>query len=418
MTDLKNKTLLVYDNGWFIELARKLAEDFGKVMYFCPWKSGFPKSKDYQPGCGLEEVEKVKHFYRALKKADMVLFPDVYDFDLQEHLRELEIPVWGVGAAEEMELDRMRFRSFQEENDYPRPRTRRIVGMDKLQELTEKEKDIWIKTSGFRGDFETFHHEKPFITESWLDERRRDLGKRASIHEFIIEDPLPNMVEPGYDGLTVDGKLPLTAAWGFEVKDMGYIGKADKYANFPGVLVEANEQLVKVFEKAGSRGFFSTEVRVGKSRKPVILDPCMRCASPPTEGLMELYSNLGEIVWEGANGKLVEPKPVAKYLAVLMMTSAWAETHWMPIDFPKEARRWVKMRDLTMIEGKHYVVPHHFNYCHIGAVIGLGSTIDEAINKASDVAKEVQGLELEIALKAGDDAKEVVKQALQYGLRM
>ena len=42
-TNLKDKVALFYDYGLFVELAVRLAKDFKKVYYYCPWKSAFSK---------------------------------------------------------------------------------------------------------------------------------------------------------------------------------------------------------------------------------------------------------------------------------------------------------------------------------------------------------------------------------------
>lgn len=39
--EINNCRVLVYDLGLFPELACRLARDFGKVWYFCPWAEHF-----------------------------------------------------------------------------------------------------------------------------------------------------------------------------------------------------------------------------------------------------------------------------------------------------------------------------------------------------------------------------------------
>jgi hypothetical protein len=127
-----------------------------------------------------------------------------------------------------------------------------------------------------------------------------------------------------------------------------------------------------------------------------MLDPCARMATPPGEIMLEMFENLGEIVWNGAAGKLVEPKMKAKWGAQITLYSSFAEKNWQPVSFPKEMRDRVKLRNLYVSDsGKHYVVPHTYGLPDIGAVVGLGDTPDEAMKNCREVAKQVEGYGIE-----------------------
>ena len=55
--DYSNKTVCVLDQGLFVELAVTLAKVFGKVYYWFPWQSAFPKSNSLLVGKGIPNVE-------------------------------------------------------------------------------------------------------------------------------------------------------------------------------------------------------------------------------------------------------------------------------------------------------------------------------------------------------------------------
>src|SRR6516164_8582044 len=104
MNEFADKCICLHDYGLFASWALKLKEYFGRVLYYCPFKSGFPKSQLYAIGTGLEGVERVVDFWDHIQDVDIFFFPDIYDADLQEHLRELGFPVWGAGKGEELEI--------------------------------------------------------------------------------------------------------------------------------------------------------------------------------------------------------------------------------------------------------------------------------------------------------------------------
>lgn len=104
---LSDITALVIDHGLYIHVAQKLAESYGRVMYFSPWtESGFPSSKRRQIGTGIENVERVFDLWDAVGEADLVVSCDVYYHDLVEYLRAAGKPVWGAGRAEALEVER------------------------------------------------------------------------------------------------------------------------------------------------------------------------------------------------------------------------------------------------------------------------------------------------------------------------
>ena len=54
--NLQDKTIYVYDYGLFATWAQKLASYFGRVLYFCPFKSAFPRTNQFVIGTGLKGV--------------------------------------------------------------------------------------------------------------------------------------------------------------------------------------------------------------------------------------------------------------------------------------------------------------------------------------------------------------------------
>lgn len=410
-----NKTVLVYDNGLFVELAIRLARDFKRVLYYMPWKNAFPRLGSAQIGEGIEEIERVYDLWEHEDEVDLWIFPDVYDGDLQNFLRRDGRSVWGNGEAEFLELDRWHTRQLQKKLGITGPKTDRVVGINKLREYLRAHENRWLKVSTYRGDMETYHHEKYFTSAPFIDDLAHKLGAVQDEMEFILEENIDG-VEIGYDGYSVDGTFPEIAAYGYEIKDLGYAGKVVPYASMPKQVLEVNSRLEPVLKEEGSRGFMSTEIRITKDGTAYLTDPCMRCGSPPTEAAMEIYANLGEIIAEGADGRLVTPKPLCKYFAMAMIHSSYATKHWVPIDLPAEARRWVKFRNLTVLNGHCYFVPQTVDLPEIGAVVGMGSSMKEAFAKVDAIAAELEGFQIEIHNDSLIKAEEVIEEGKKVGI--
>src|ERR1700721_2909096 len=105
------------------------------------------------------------------------------------------------------------------------------------------------------------------------------------------------------------------------------------------------------------RQFFSTETRITKEKTPYTIDLTCRLPSPNSELAQEMILNLGEIIYEGTGGVLVEPKWKDTYGIEIIIHSSWASKNWQPIYFPQEIENFVKLKHLTKINGVYYFVP-------------------------------------------------------------
>jgi hypothetical protein len=415
---LSSKCVLVCDNGLFAELACRLTRQFGRVLYFMPWANAYPKSAAAFVGTGLEGVERVPTFWDRVAEADLVVFPDVYFSDAQEVVRErFHKPVWGHGSAEALELDRVGTRALQRRLGVPGPPSRRVVGIGALAEYLADpaHENRWLKISTYRGDGETFHHETWHTTRVWLDRFRDRVGPVADEYEFLVERHLEG-IEVGYDGWTVHGQFPTAAYWGFEVKDEGYVGRFQPYREMPACIREVNERMSPVLAEARAVGFCSFEFRLGEDGVARMIDPCMRAGSPPFEATQEAYANLGEILWEGAHGRLVEPAPLGEYIAEALIHSQEALTNWVPLECPPADRRWLKVRNVAVVGGELYHVPVGGQMPEIGAVVAAGDTLEEAIGLVKERAERIKGFGLQIKAEALDRALEEVEEARKYGV--
>lgn len=413
----KTKSVLVYDLGLFCGLAETLTSEFGKVYYHSPGiEAAFPKSNWTMIGRGIPGVTRVESIWDVLDDVDLFVFTDVGSGPLQCHLREIGKRVWGAGMAEELELDRAASKKHLEKLGIPIGEWAKVRGVDALRGYLSRRKNQWVKVSRFRGDMESFHAASAKTVASKLDELDHNLGAKSDLQEFIVEKHIGNAVEIAYDGFTVDGEYPKKALFGAEIKDKGYVGTWLDYDKLPSQIQETNALIAPTLKKYECRSFFGMEMRVDKAGKPWVIDPLCRLGSPPGELCQVMYKNLAEIFWEGAGGKVVTPEFAAKWGAELLIHSSWAEQHWQPITFPKDIEKYVKLRNMTIIDGERYVVPQTVGLPEVGAVTGIGATMEEAIAQVKEHAEQIDGYLVEIFEDSIDKAKGEFDKMKEYGI--
>lgn len=404
MTDFKSKSVLVYDaGGIFVSLAERLARDFGRVGYFVEWESGFADGRELLVGSGLDGVERLKYLWQESGDFDLIVFPDVWHRDLQNHLRAQGRRVWGSGSGSELELARWNTKERFPELGLPVNQAVQIIGTSNLRGYLKANQKQYVKISAFRGIGETFYSESYDLVKGQIDELDARLGPLASFLGFIVEEAIPDAVEVGYDGYCIDGQFPKTAVVGIEKKDKAYFGRACQYDDLPETVRKTNDALSKVLGEYQYRQFFSTEIRE-KDGKGYLIDITARHASPAGEVYCEMFTNLAEILWEGSAGNLVEPVIEEPYGAQIILCSEWAETNYEPIKFPESLRAFVKLYNHCRVNGLDYTVPQLAKMKQVGSVIALGKSPEAAVKLCKERAEQIHGYDLETESDALDEA--------------
>ncbi len=401
---LSDKIACVVDNGLFTELAVTLAKSFRHVYYLGSWVTAFPRSNAMTIGEGLPNVSRINEVWSVLDSVDLFVFPDIYHGTLQRYLRGLGKRVWGSGIAESLEYKRGQSKQWLADVGLPVGEHQVVKGLNDLRRYLQRHEDVYVKSST-RGDMETFNAKSYDLIEPRLDELEHILGAKKFDYEFIVEQPIEAAAEVGYDGFTVDGEFPKTSLFGVEAKDTGYVGKVTAYSKMPRPLAYVNNQLSGLFAELNYRGFWSSEVRVGKEDGVAYLtDPCCRMASPPGELYLYLIENMADVIWDGADGELSEPAFKYEYAAQLILKSDWAQYGWQPLEFPDELREHVKIHYLTIKNGRSYFVPQQIPIPEIGAVVAGGDTQEEAIAKCIEIAEQVKGYDVKFEASALEKA--------------
>jgi hypothetical protein len=406
---------LVVDNGLFVDIARTLGRTFKKVYYCCPWINSFPKPHVAWVGKGFPEIEVIDDPFQVVDQIDLAVFPDIYFGWLQVHLERLGIAVWGGRHGDLMEIDRAGAKRVMKRAGLAVTPYVVVHGTAELRAYLQANDDKWVKISKWRGLMETFYSKNYIMIEPLLDKLEYELGAFKTQIDFLIENPIADALEGGIDTYSIDGQIPKTIMSGFEIKDEGYVGEWRPFDTVPEVITRYDRVMADVFKVFRYRGFYSTEVRV-KDGTPYMIDMCSRCGSPPNELYQLMMRNLPEVVWQGANGILVDPEVIGKWGAEILIHSSWADSHWQPISIKKEFAPYLKLRNSTIIDGKTYVIPQALGLPEIGAVVGYGDTVESAIEMAKEIAETVEGYDVECKVESMDKATEVVRKAKESGV--
>jgi hypothetical protein len=466
MDNLKTKSVLVYDFGLFTELAASLLKTFKHVYYFVPWQDDFPSSKKQKIGMDFRGLDRIQDFWDYVDKADMIVSFDTYSGDLVTWLRSKGYRVWGAGQAEDMELQRWQMRVMQKNVGLPFQETARIKSLDDLityfkgirrevRELLGKEDNSAVravferiqgKYKGFspeywvgndkkvlinewlvgaknkfvkanmRGDIESFYVPDYDNALSKFNHLAEQFGHRADSQEieFVIEEKKEG-VEPGFDGIQINGAYLSPTMYGYERKGAGYIGRICEYQDLPNPMKALNASLSVIFRKfLPTMSFFSNEFMIDKNKKPYLIDPTVRNPAPVGSAIYsELIENLGEILWYGAAGVQISPVMRYQYAAGVNLDSEWAKDHELEIEVDPAIDRWVKFRKAYQKKNKYYAVPGFTSIC---SVIALGNSVDEVVELVKKRVEKVKAYELQTETGGLDLVKEEIANGLKCGI--
>jgi hypothetical protein len=416
MIDVSRKTALFFDSSAsYTHIAEAVVPEFAKVLYFSNWETAFPHARDIMPGIGLEGVERVSDFFDALEDTDLVVFTDVGNGGLQEFLRTRGMPVFGSGRSEALERNRWLLKRASKEAGIDYSDGFLIHGIENLRKLLQRQNDLYVKISYFRGDMESFHHRDYLSTKPWLDQVSLSLGPYAALADFIIEPPIENdlCVEVGADpAWCCDGKFPSESLWGYESKDAAYAGTIHQ---LPEKIQSVLDKLSSVLEKDGYRGPLSTETRECEDAS-YLIDLTCRFPEPPSSVHSFMARNWGEMMYGAATGQPVDPDYMGHYAVQLVLRSPFGAEHPLAVKIGMPRR--VTIHGHAIIDRQDYAVsPAEIE--EFGAGCGISDSLEDAIEEALEAAKSVEGYQVsfdEAALeKLMDTIQDGRKLDLQWG---
>lgn len=416
--DLSDKTVCILDFGSQIAIAQRLSRDFGRTLYWNPSViNGYEGHEAKDIGRGVPGIIKVKDWEDYREEIDLYVFTDIYLNGLQESLRREGKAVFGSGKCAELEKDRAAFKELLSSLELPVNEYDTATGVYELIEKLKVVEDRYIKSS-LRGDMESFHHTNYTLSRMELKRMSHDMGVYDKREKYIIESPIEAIAEIGYDGFCVDGSYPEVTCNGLEIKDVGYVGRMVRYNQLPKQIKESLDKLGPVFMNYGYRGAISTEVRVDKDKVGYFIDPTLRFPEPNTSLILEMYENFSEVVWNVAHGVVPQIKYKFEYGVEFIICSEMAKSMPVAIQFPTEYERFVKIKNLVVDDdGTYYFTKNSMELEQIGAVIGLGHSMEQAVNMATKIASTVKGFDIKINTDCIGDAQKQIKELNKNGIR-
>lgn len=295
-----------------------------------------------------------------------------------------------------MELYRQDFWEQMKELGMPVIPHECVMGMKKLRSFLQKTENAYVKVSFIRGLMETWKHIDYRLSKPKLDEMEFRLGALSEDQEFIVENEMEAKKEVGSDQIVVNGQFPQMVQYAIEGKDKTALAMMRNYSSLPIEVQKVNKWITPILEGYGYKGYFSTEIRVGKKDNlPYLIDPTCRHASPCGETYNLMCENLGEMIEGAAEGILVEPKCSKRFAAQAILCADMAETTSVPIYVDESVKDYVCLyNSMRRSDGQECVINTDAQMLEIGSVVGLGSTIDEAIKNCQQNAKKVEAYKL------------------------
>lgn len=412
---LSNKNALVIDRGLYVYLAQKLGESFGNVRYHRIESDPFPRSEKAEIGKGLVEIEPVDDFWSHLDWADIIVFFDCYDGNMQQNLRDMGHQVFGAGLSSKMELDKIFFLETINNLGLPVPKTYRVEGLKELEEyLKEVKGNKYLKCS-HRGDFETKKYTGMKQFKNWMEQYLVSrIGTAGKNIEILVQDPIKAEIEIGYDGFRVDGPCTKNCLIGYEIKDTMLAGKI--FEEPPPIIGNVVNKMDPIYKKLGYRGHYSSEFRITKSVIVYPIDECNRAPSPPAGILSEIYGKgYPQAVWDISEGKMPTFEAEKPYGVELILVSPFHEKYQLCVEFPKSNSRWVKLKNHCYRDGAYYIIPNG-NQGGFGSAIGIGDSVKEAFQNAMDVAEDLLCEDMDLDKNAYEEAEEQIAAGKALGI--
>lgn len=414
--EISNQKILLYNRGDHSYLCERFARDAAEVWSYTPILGRQPKSRDDQIDTGIEGVEAIDDFDKYVEKADLIVFPGEFEGEQCFKLRKEGHRVFGSGLCADIEINKILFLDTLKKVGLPVIKTYLAKGLeDAIKYLTGKT-DKYIKGVYNRGDFDTKHFQTMGTFMPWFTYQRNKLGIGASdTIELLIQDSFPAVVESGWDGYVIGGKMSKRGTIGFENKDKTYIYKVvDKC---PKILDDINRKISKEFKDRGYYGAYSTEVRINEKGESRFTDLTARLGSPPGEGICETYTTFTQDCFDVADGKEPEMKADLKYGAMINLVSSWNENQEVCVQFPKEYKKNVKLRHSYKHKDNWYCVPNESSG-YFGVVVTQSNNLKDAINQANEIASQVVCLDLEYQPISLEKSEELIRSGRKFGINV
>lgn len=381
--DLSTKTALVRDGGSFVGVARRLAEEFGRVLYCPHYRQNNPEVNEAIIGDGCGDVIHCDDLWIAKKKADVFVFPDIGFAGEQKELRSQGLPVWGGGGAMRLETDREFFLGKLKELGLDVAPHEIVVGVTALRAFLKDREDIFIKVSKFRKSWETYHWRTWKEDEHMLDVWAVRFGGARELIRFLCFEKIETTLEIGGDTYNIDGEWPKMMLHGLEHKDEAYFSAVTKRSEMPKELTQIMDKFSPFMGSVGARIQWSMEVRVS-DKGNFFIDATIRGGLPSTASFLKA-KNVGQVIYHGAQGELVEIDYGFKFSAECMVKIKSADGAWGTVVLHDELKDAILLADCCEIDGQPWFPADDKAIEEIGWLCATGDS-------PTEVAKEMNRL--------------------------
>jgi hypothetical protein len=415
MKDTADVVACVIDFGMFQPVAQKLAEHFKKVYYSTPTEKGFQEIGDFCLGYGVENIIRVDDYEEpsVFEEIDLFVFPYILYGGKQLLYESMGKAVWGARQADELEREKGTFYKMLDEIGLEVPPHETIRGLTNLRLYLKEHENVFVKFSNYRGTMDTWKHRTYQQSLSYLDLLACKLGPFQERIKFYVLHEIKTDIEGGIDTYCIDGRWPNEAILGYEKKNETYLAVVKPFDKLPKIYTGVNEALSPVLADYRYRQFFSTEIRV-KDDVPYFIDPTCRTASPAGEEMLDLFANLGDIFWRGAQGELVQPEITYRFAGEAYMHWQGEKQEWKCLVVPEEFRGRVKIYGSAFVDGAFWWPPEDEEV--IGCIVGLGDTPTEVIDSIKESVEALGDAPVTVKVESFADLIKEIEKAEEQGI--
>lgn len=132
----------------------------------------------------------------------------------------------------------------------------------------------------------------------------------------------------------------------------------------------------------------STEIRV-VGDKGYFIDPTIRGGLPSSVSQYALWKNLGDILYYGAVGQLIQPEPTAKFAIECILSVKGSRAGWTKVRVPDDIEPWFHASNCCLIDGAICFPPDADGAKEIGWLNSTGDTIKEALDNIKEYAAQL-----------------------------
>jgi hypothetical protein len=419
--NLSKKTVLFYSHGGgHTYLAMRLAEDFGKVLFYTPNKGLYPYPAIAAIGKGLPGLTVIHSFEDHVEEADLFVFPYTGDGDIQKRLRAMGKRVFGSGDVEQLEQDRPKFKDVLSSRGLPTAPHKIFTGIESLRKIAKEDPGWWIKIYGehstYRALTETFFLDSYAKSANKLDNLAVTLGCQRDTWPFMGEKPLPGF-ETGSDRFFSGGVVLPQGMYGYELKNVAYVAKHEDVTKFPKHILTVNDAMAPVWKKYGLSGALSDEIRIHKG-KPYCVDLTPRIGSPPGELMSRFVKNISHVVWACAGGEMITPEYISKYAVSINIKTHEAILGDVPLTVKDKDLNRVMLKCACKIGSQYYNIlnPMDADDEEIATVIGFGDIIEEAQQECLENCEKIDAPGITYPADCFNKLDDVLEEAEKNGL--